>query len=97
MPRLGSGGLTSKGCHTEYSEGVRQPVFRADISSAGVWRLVPQNSRKERSRLASTWRRAQRETTPFTCNAGGTPEVEEWSGRLDSNQRPPAPKAGGRR
>src|SRR4026207_1933865 len=24
----------------------------------------------------------------------GTPELEKWSGRLDSNQRPPAPKAG---
>src|SRR5436309_15189144 len=23
-----------------------------------------------------------------------TPELEKWSGRLDSNQRPPAPKAG---
>jgi putative zinc finger/helix-turn-helix YgiT family protein len=25
-------------------------------------------------------------------NPGGTPEAEKWSGRLDSNQRPPAPK-----
>jgi hypothetical protein len=26
-------------------------------------------------------------------NPGGTPELEKWSGRLDSNQRPPAPKS----
>jgi peptidyl-prolyl cis-trans isomerase A (cyclophilin A) len=30
------------------------------------------------------------------CHPGVTPGVEKWSGRLDSNQRPPAPKAGGR-
>jgi len=27
------------------------------------------------------------------CYPGVTPEAEKWSGRLDSNQRPPAPKA----
>src|ERR1700682_6383609 len=27
-------------------------------------------------------------------NPGGTPEGEKWSGRPDSNRRPPAPKAG---
>jgi hypothetical protein len=27
-----------------------------------------------------------------TWNPGGTPEFGKWSGRLDSNQRPPAPK-----
>src|SRR2546426_6620782 len=28
------------------------------------------------------------------CYPGVTPEAEKWSGRLDLNQRPPAPKAG---
>ncbi len=31
---------------------------------------------------------------PLRCHPGVTPELEKWSGRLDSNQRPPAPKAG---
>jgi hypothetical protein len=26
-------------------------------------------------------------------NPAGTPKLEKWSGRLDSNLRPPAPKA----
>ena len=26
------------------------------------------------------------------CYPGVTPDFEKWSGRLDSNQRPPAPK-----
>src|SRR6187402_1598770 len=29
-----------------------------------------------------------------SCYPGVTPELKKWSGRLDSNQRPPAPKAG---
>src|SRR2546427_1748560 len=43
---------------------------------------------------------AAAETLPFQTrasswwNPGVTPELEKWSGRLDSNQRPPAPKAG---
>jgi hypothetical protein len=34
----------------------------------------------------------RRETETLGCHPGVTPE--KWSGRLDSNQRPPAPKAG---
>src|SRR5437899_6820662 len=41
-------------------------------------------TRQEPSRIAPP-------STP-AWNPGGTPELKKWSGRQDSNQRPPAPK-----
>ena len=40
--------------------------------------------------LKATGGRAERSRL---CHPGVTPDFEKWSGRLDSNQRPPAPKA----
>jgi hypothetical protein len=39
-------------------------------------------------------RREEEDRGSCGCYPGVTPELEKWSGRLDSNQRPPAPKAG---
>ncbi len=42
----------------------------------------------------STLRRRRPSQRDCRCYPGVTPELGKWSGRLDSNQRPPAPKAG---
>jgi len=36
----------------------------------------------------------RRSARSVSCNLYVTYELEKWSGRLDSNQRPPAPKIG---
>jgi hypothetical protein len=60
--------------------------LRRDISA-------PDDSHNtERSMFARDARPVGRALTRW--NPGGTQEGEKWSGRLDSNQRPPAPKAG---
>jgi hypothetical protein len=62
---------------------VAQLRLEAAAHGVDVWTWLERQGKR--------WRLAD---SPEACHPGVTPELEKWSGRLDSNQRPPAPKAG---
>ena len=70
----------------------RREIDPADTASEEIGKVVHRGCPRE-MRWGTSPEEVNASLYGEGCHPGVTPELEKWSGRLDSNQRPPAPKA----